>query len=101
MESGLIRRPSKLFAAPRKAQPARNASRDRSLPGKKRIRARRAARRRTYFFRGHGLAGANDYNLRYDCHAPDCGFGIFAPLDDFDFMTDVMDHESTHEEVAS
>lgn len=81
-------------------QPHRNLAKDRSLPGKQRRQARRAARRRTYFFRGHGLAGANDFNLRYACHAPDCGFGIYAPLDDFDFMTDVMDHEASHGEVA-
>lgn len=77
--------------------PVRNQFKDRSLSGKARVEARRAARRRTWFFKGHGMAGANDFNLRYNCHAPGCGHTTFAPLDDFDFMTDVMDHEATHE----
>jgi hypothetical protein len=72
-------------------------SRDRSLPGKARRRARKAARAlaRRAFFKGHGVASENAYNLRYECP---CGFGILAPLDDFEFMTDAMDHEFEHAE---
>lgn len=73
---------------------------DRSLNGKARRRARKAARglARRPFFKGHGVASENAYNQRYDCPCPS---SIVAPLDDFDFMTDVMDHETIHAEEAS
>jgi hypothetical protein len=81
----------------------RGPSRDRSLPGKARRRARKAARRleRRPFFKGHGIASANAHNLRYDCTALGCGYGIVAPLDDHEFMTDVMEHEIEHTEAAT
>ena len=77
-----------------------NPNKDRSLNGKARRRARKAARglARTPFFRGHGVASENAYNLRYDCP---CGSSIVAPLDDHEFMTDVMDHENFHAEEAT
>lgn len=53
---------------------------------------------RVPFFKGHGTADANAFNQRYLC---DCGHGIVAPLDDDEFMTDVMDHELEHAEAAS
>lgn len=89
-------------ALPKSANtPHVNEYNDRSLPGKARVRARRAARRRTWFFKGHGMAGANDFNLRYNCHFAGCSYGILSGLDDFDFMTDVMDHEATHDEAVA
>lgn len=68
--------------------------------GKARRRARKAARglARHAFFSGHGVASENAYNLRYDCG--ECGFGIVAPLDDYDFMADVMGHEAEHADGA-
>lgn len=87
-------------------EPYRNPERDRSLPGKARIRARKAGRFhyggprtkaliRRYFFRGHGEAWETAANMRYDCP---CGYGIVAPHDDLEFMTDVMEHETEHAE---
>jgi len=93
-----------LFTKPRGMETYANEAKDRTLRGKARRRARKAARglARRPFFKGHGVASENAYNLRYDCLAPDCGFGIVAPLDDWDFMTDVMEHEQWHhEETAS
>lgn len=77
-----------------------NPDRDRALSGKARRRARKAARglARHPFFKGHGVASENAYNQRYDCP---CGYGIIAPLDDFDFMTEVMDHELEHAEAGA
>jgi hypothetical protein len=90
-----IRRP-----APQPVRPEDRRERDRSLPGKARICARREAKRRARraFFSGYGVASENAYNLRYDCGA--CGFGIVAPLDDFEFMADVMEHEAEHADGA-
>lgn len=50
------------------------------------------------FLKGYGVASANAYNQRYVCP---CGSGIVAPLDDPEFMTDVMDHEAQHAEVEA
>lgn len=73
-----------------------NPDRDRSLSGKARRRDRKRARRlaRVPFFKGHGVASENAFNLRYDCA---CGFGIISPFDDVDFMVDVMEHEGGHD----
>ena len=83
--------------------PHTNPDRDRSLPGKARRRARHAAARlaRRPFFKGYGIASKNAYNLRYECLAEGCGFGIVSPLDDWDFMADVMDHELVHNEASA
>lgn len=76
-------------------------SRDRSLPGKARRRARKLARKVARlveyqpFLKGHGVAGVNAYNQRYECP---CGYEVVAPLDDLEFMTDVMEHETEHHE---
>jgi hypothetical protein len=72
-----------------------NPNKDRTLAGKARRLARKHARRlvRTPFFKGHGIASSNAFNLRYDCT---CGHSIIAPRDDYDFMVDVMAHEGSH-----
>jgi len=77
--------------------PITNPDKDRTLAGKDRIRARKAARRlaRRPFFKGHGVASSNAYNQRYDCP---CGLSTIAPLDDAEFMTEVMEHEQEHAE---
>ena len=52
------------------------------------------------FFKGYGIAWSNAHTAGYDCLEPGCGRRIRGPVDDAEFMGDVLAHEDAHREAA-